>query len=55
MQKDIIKALNKNYPIEKTFSEKIFSIKNKYSFTKKYKILSILGISFPISEKELVK
>lgn len=55
MQRDIIKALNKNYPIEKTFSEKIFSIKNKYSFTKKYKILSILGISFPISEKELVK
>lgn len=55
MQKDIIKALNKNYIIEKTFSEKIFSIKNKYSFTKKYKILSILGISFPISEKELVK
>ena len=55
IQKDIIKSLNKNYPINMSFKEKMFSIKNKYSFTKKYKILSILGISFPISEKELVK
>lgn len=54
-QNDIIKLLNKNYPLNLSFKEKMFSIKNKYSFTRKYKILSILGISFPISKKELVK
>lgn len=54
-QNDIIKLLNKNYPLNLSFKEKVFSIKNKYSFTRKYKILSILGISFPISKKELVK
>lgn len=54
-QNDIINLLNKNYPLHLSFKEKMFSIKNKYSFTRKYKILSILGISFPISKKELVK
>jgi len=53
IQKDIIKSLNKNYPLDLTLSEKIFSIKNKYLYTNKYKILSILGLTFPISVKNL--
>ena len=53
IQKDIIKSLNKNYPLNLSFTEKLFSVKNKYVYTYKYKMLSILGLTFPVCKKSL--
>ena len=51
LKKDVIKAIYKREKIEKTLSEKLFSIKNVQKFNKKYKILTILGIEVVICIK----
>ena len=52
-QKDLVKLIAKTYPIELSFVEKLFSIKNRYLINKKYKIIHFLGLKFEFVSKEI--
>lgn len=51
MQNNIIDAMYKNNKIEKSFKEKLFSLKNFKKFNRKYKILTVLGFEIIIGTK----